>query len=83
MENREEYKAGTVGEGWGVIPSSSRCEAILNAALLELMRAKPEDRSIWARRYAVTITELEKVIAYFSYWVVQEDETASDGNSNE
>lgn len=41
------------------------------AALLEDMRlAKPEDRSETARRYAITITELEKVYAYFKTYVV-------------
>lgn len=40
---------------------------LLHSALSGLQSAKPEDRSELARRYAVTITELEKVIAY--YWL--------------
>lgn len=33
--------------------------------LRRLQEAKPNERSEKARRYAVTITEFEKVIAYF------------------
>lgn len=39
-------------------------------ALKTLKAAKPEDRSQTDRRYAVTITELEKVMAYFVTYVV-------------
>lgn len=40
--------------------------------LLQKLRAsKPEDRSEKARRVAVTITELEKVIAYYRGFVVE------------
>jgi hypothetical protein len=35
-------------------------------ALEALRREKPEERGELARRYAVAITELEKVVAY--YW---------------
>jgi hypothetical protein len=42
------------------------------AALLADMRdAKPENRSELARRYAVTITDLEKVYAYFMTFVCE------------
>jgi len=41
------------------------------ADLLEIMRnAKPDERSELARRYAVSITELEKVYAYFKAFVL-------------
>ena len=41
--------------------------------LLEQMRrAKPTDRSEKARRYAVAITEMEKVVAYFKTYVIDE-----------
>lgn len=41
------------------------------AKLLEEMRkSKPSERSEEARRYAVTITELEKTFAYFKVFVV-------------
>ena len=40
--------------------------------ILKLLRAaKPEDRSEESRRYAVTITEFEKVVAYFKTFVVE------------
>ena len=42
---------------------------LLEKALESLRNAKPEDRSEIARRYAVTITELEKVVAYFKVYV--------------
>lgn len=39
--------------------------------VLDLMRAsKPNDRSEKDRRYAVSITELEKAFAYFQCWVI-------------
>lgn len=38
---------------------------------LELLRsAKPDERSEKARRYAVAITEMEKVVAYVQTWIV-------------
>lgn len=40
----------------------------LNNVLSALRAAKPNDRSELDRRYAVTITELEKVVAYFSVY---------------
>ena len=40
--------------------------------VLMLMRdAKPQERDELARRYAVSITDMEKVIAYFKEYVVQ------------
>jgi hypothetical protein len=45
--------------------SSIAYEKLLDA-LEALKKEKPEERSEEARRYAVAITELEKVIAY--YW---------------
>lgn len=41
----------------------------LQDALNALRKAKPDDRSEVARRYAVTITEMEKVIAYYSTYI--------------
>lgn len=41
--------------------------------LLKALRdAKPEERNELARRYAVTITELEKVAAYFEVYIYNE-----------
>ena len=49
----------------------SICLLIKMKSLLEEMRkVKPEERSEIARRYAVTITEFEKVMAYFQVFVV-------------
>lgn len=48
------------------------CLDAIGEALLKLGQAKPQDRSELARRYAVTITELEKAYAYFRTWVIEE-----------
>ncbi len=41
----------------------------LEASLYFLRSAKPDERSELTRRYAVTIAEFEKVIAYFRVYV--------------
>ena len=41
----------------------------LQEALETLRSAKPDDHSEIARRYAVTITEMEKVIAYYATFI--------------
>jgi hypothetical protein len=38
----------------------------------KLKSGKPNDRSPKDRHWAVTLTELEKVIAYFDYWVFRD-----------
>lgn len=48
------------------------CLDAIGEALLKLGQSKPKDRSELARRYAVTITELEKAYAYFRTWVIEE-----------
>ena len=51
-------------------------EDVLSAfkTLLSTLRAvKPEDRSGLDRRYAVTITELEKVFAYFYTYIYSQE----------
>lgn len=53
------------------------CLNTIADALLKLGQAKPKDRSELARRYAVTITELEKAYAYFHTWVINEDHKPS------
>lgn len=45
--------------------------AALLKAYRTLKESKPEDRSEKARRYAVTITEYEKVLSYFNTMVVE------------
>ena len=43
----------------------------LDDALQKMRAAKPTDRSERARAWAITITELEKAIAYFDRYVVR------------
>lgn len=47
--------------------------SILKNALMKLREIRPEERSGRSRRYAVTITEMEKVVAYFETWVINEE----------
>lgn len=44
-----------------------------------LKEAKPEERSETARRYAVTLTELEKVMGYYNAFVMQAPGLIQDG----
>jgi hypothetical protein len=48
------------------------CLEAIADTLMKLGQAKPKDRGELARRYAVTITELEKAYAYFRTWVIEE-----------
>ena len=45
----------------------------LKTTLSTLRAVKPEDRSGLDRRYAVTITELEKVFAYFHTYIYTQE----------
>jgi hypothetical protein len=47
-------------------------EEFLRYALQELKKEKPNDRSDMDRRYAICITELEKVIGYYVTWIVMQ-----------
>jgi hypothetical protein len=49
------------------------CLALLKDDLEMLRRSKPNDRSEKDRRYAIVITELEKVVAYFAHWIVGQE----------
>jgi parvulin-like peptidyl-prolyl isomerase len=49
-------------------------EEFLRYALQELKKEKPDDRSELARRYAICITEMEKVIGYYIAWIVMQPE---------
>lgn len=42
---------------------------ILNQALIKLNEEKPTDRTDLDRRYAIMITDLEKIIAYHNLYV--------------
>lgn len=45
----------------------------LREAMKVLRENKPTERNELARRYAVTITELEKVISYYDTFIVRRD----------
>lgn len=48
------------------------CYELIRKALREMRDSKPDERSEKARRYAVSITEIEKVLAYFHDYVVND-----------
>jgi hypothetical protein len=47
----------------------SKSLQLMEEALAAMKAEKPEERSDRARAYAVAITELEKVIAYFKVYI--------------
>lgn len=49
--------------------AEDRVANAIKQAIDELQEAKPGDRSEIDRRYAITITEMEKVLAYYEYWI--------------
>lgn len=49
------------------------CFALLKDDMEMLRRSKPNDRSEKDRRYAIVITEMEKVVAYFAHWIVGQE----------
>jgi hypothetical protein len=59
-------------------PNDFRVSWCFQVTLKELKKAKPNDKSELDRRYAITITEFEKVIAYFDYYVFRDDHSSSD-----
>lgn len=58
-----------MGELTGQDLADNETWSALLVAYRKLKASKPEDRSEKARRYAVTITEMEKVLSYFSTMV--------------
>ena len=50
----------------------------LKDALAALKEAKTNDRSDKDRAYAVTITEMEKLLAYFYLFVMTDEEARKD-----
>ena len=50
----------------------------LKTALAVLRNSKPNDRGEKDRAYAVTITEMEKLLAYFYFFVMMDEETRKD-----
>lgn len=47
------------------------CFTKLFDAMKELKDSKPNNKSEADRRYAVTITDLEKVMAYFQVYIIE------------
>ena len=66
VENITPYDSGLTDQE---VADQDTWTALL-VAYRKLKAGKPEDRSEKARRYAVTITEMEKAIAYFDTMVV-------------
>ena len=50
------------------------CYADIQALMRRIKAAKPNDRSSADRRFAVVLTDLEGIEAYFSYFVVDGNE---------
>jgi len=48
------------------------CLNALGDALQRLREAKPQKRSEESRRFAVTITEMEKVFSYFRVYIIDD-----------
>ena len=61
-----------MGELTGQDLADNETWSALLVAYRKLKASKPEDRSEKARRYAVTITEMEKAMSYFFTMVMQE-----------
>ncbi len=64
----------TMGELTGQELADNETWSALLTAYRKLKSSKPEDRGEKARRYAVTITEMEKAMAYFFMMVTQDFE---------
>ena len=62
------------GDGVSLMQNKANedCLDMMRDLLHKLKSSKPEERTELARRYAVTITELEKVLAYFYVYVMSE-----------
>jgi hypothetical protein len=54
-------------------PTAENVLVAMLEALATLRAGKPSERSELARRYSVAITEMEKVVAYFKTYVVDDD----------
>lgn len=67
-----EIKLGvvTLDDDFELSEDEQRVGEALLGALKTLRTNKPTERNERARRYAVTITEMEKVWAYFHTWVI-------------
>jgi len=54
------------------VKADADCLEALKGTLQKLRESKPDERTELARRYAVTITELEKVYAYFYTFIAMD-----------
>ena len=72
--NREIDKALEAAQKIDVSDNDAGMCNVLKNTLLRLREARPDERSERARRYAITITEMEKVYAYFRVFVVDAKE---------
>ena len=63
-------------DGWSITqPTPAEiCEQVIANALFTLRTNKPNDRSEKDRYYAVTITDLEKALAYFITFVLDAED---------
>lgn len=72
LYERESEREIPMGELTGQELADNETWSALLVAYRKLKASKPEDRSEKARRYAVTITEMEKAMSYFFTMVMQE-----------
>lgn len=47
----------------------SEAYRLLRETLAMCKVARPGDRSVTDRAYAVVITDLEKIVSYYNYWI--------------
>ena len=61
-------------------PTSIQAYEKMREAFHALQLSKPNDRSETDRNHAITLTEYQKVLAFFWVWVVMPTETAKDND---
>lgn len=54
---------------------------LLEVTMEAMRKNKPNDRSAKDRCYAVAITDMEKLYAYFKTWIVDKQDDRSDGEN--
>lgn len=71
-ELREEFERERIA---GLAQEEKNMEVLraMEATLQSLRDAKPGERNELARRYAVTTTEYEKSLAFFKFYVVDQE----------
>lgn len=48
---------------------------LLQETLAATKAAKPNDRGVQDRAFAIVITDLEKVVSYYEYWIIKNGRT--------